>query len=108
MGAGTLAHIIRRLTIDEPFGLTMPDPQPPKPADRFPLHREVAWFERYAPPEPGYVLADEVWLARGTRLLLVWRPRTMVRGQLDICCWTAPPDPGAPWWAPQGMPGHER
>jgi hypothetical protein len=103
-----LAHIIRRLTIDELFGVTMPVPHPPATADVFPLHREVEWFERYAPPEPGYVLADEVWLAQGTRLLLVWRPRSQPRGHMDICCWTAPQDPGAPWWARREAPGLDR
>lgn len=52
-------------------------------------HREVYWFERYAPPEPGMVLADEAVLNEGRRVLLVWTARDGRYGT-EICCWTEP------------------
>ena len=53
------------------------------------MSREVFWFERYAPPEPGMVLADEVTIADGKRVLMVWRSRT-ASYQGHICCWSEP------------------
>lgn len=49
-------------------------------------HREVYWFERYAPPEPGMILADECHLDEGRRVLFVWTDRQRSLGR-EICCW---------------------
>lgn len=52
-------------------------------------HREVIWFERYCPPEPGMILADECHLDEGRRVLFVWTDRQRSFGS-EICCWAEP------------------
>lgn len=51
------------------------------------MHREVFWFERYAPPEPGMVLVDVQLINNGTRFLSVWIPRR-AEPSYEICCWS--------------------
>jgi hypothetical protein len=62
------------------------------------LHREVEWFERYVPPEPGMVLVDEHALNDGRRFMFVWAPWRRDARPGEVCCWSEPGGAPAAGW----------
>ncbi|MFP5516403.1 MAG: hypothetical protein ACLGJC_25395 [Alphaproteobacteria bacterium] len=77
----------------------MPEVQAKKPGDPMAIstfppageHREVWWFERYSPPEPGMVLLDVRLVCGGRRCMFVWGWRLPSPGApMEIVCWSEP------------------